>query len=544
MTLASSTQVKLEKQHFWALCLTLFMISYNVSVIPPIMPPLVRELNTSVGFIQGALVLFSLVTASFAPTCENLCRFYGRARIFLVGLILYGTGIAVTALCANIGVLVVSFALVTGLAATPLVSSPWTIMDFAYSGKQEEKATLIFTLVATLGGLSGSLLGGLIASYLGWRWSFVPSLLVFLLVLLWGRSLPETVMPRQEPIDWVGGLFSFFGFGSILLGISLGGEYGWWEPKRIVSIAGVVIPPFALSIVPTLISVGVICLGLFIAWQRQQSRKAGASLLRVGLLRKRIFVFGLLTAMLHGLIATGIQFNLYQFLPAVLRLNPWQTAIAVLPYNLTLVVVIIALLKYFSLDRQFPPKYIVYFGLTLLAAGVGALYWAIAPGMSALSLLPALIVMGIGSGCFLTYIGTLAYSVATREEKPEGTGIYRPAQQLGNSLGRGVLGTILVTFTSTQIVDRILQTLGTTLSVNQRQEAISRLQLIIQTYPQRERQEIFLRVVPEAVRPQLRSIAEAAAIEGMRTALLIALAISLVCIVLATSLPKSVRRSI
>lgn len=518
------------------------MISYNVSVIPPIMPPLVRELNTSIGYIQGALVLFSLVTASFAPTCENLCRFYGRSRVFLSGLLLYGLGITLTALAPDIGILVVSFALLTGLAATPLVSTPWAIIDIAYDGQQEQQAMLALTLATTLGGLAGAVLGGLIAANLGWRWSFAPSLLVFLVLSALGRSLPETMTPQKKSIDWAGGLMALLGFGSILLGVSLAGEFGWWQPKRVFSIAGLIIPPFALSIVPTLISVGVICLGLLIAWQRQRSRQA-ASLIRLGLLRKPVFVVGILITLLHGLITTGVQFNLYQFLPTVLQLNPWQTAIAVLPYNLTLVVVIIALLKYLSLDQQVPPKYIVYFGLTLLSVGIGTLYWVITPTMTPLSLLPALTIMGIGSGCFLAYVSTLAYSVATRAEKPEGTGIYRPAQQLGNSLGRGVLGTILVSFTSTQIVDQTLQTLGQSLSLEQRREAISTLQRIIQTYPKDERQALYSQFIPDAVKPTLQAIAKMATIEGMRTALLVALVLSLICLLLAALLPKSGRRS-
>jgi MFS family permease len=543
MSAAFIPSVKLGRKNFWVLCLTLFMIAYNVAVLPPIMPLLVRELNASIGYVQGALVLFSLVTAAFAPTCENLCQFYGRTRVFGMGLILYGIGIATTALSPNISLLVMSFSLLTGLAATPLVSTPWTIMDYAYDGKQEQQAMLAFTLASTLGGLGGAILGGLIASQAGWRWAFLPALVVFGLVAALGRSLPETTVPRQAPIDWVGGLVSFVGLGSILLGISLAGEFGWWQPKRLFSIAGVIIPPFALSIVPTLISVGVICLGFFVVWQRQQANQAGASLLRVGLLRKPVFVFGLLTAMLHSLVTSGIQFNLYQFLPAVLPLNPWQTALTVLPYNLTMVVVIVALLKAIDLDRQFPPKYIVYFGLALDAVGIGALYAAIGPNLNPLHLLLPLIVMGIGSGCFLAYIGGLTYSVASWAEKPEGTGIYRPVQQLGNSLGRGILGTILISFTSTQIVDRVLETLGKTLSIGQRQEAISTLQRIIQTYSRSERRDYFSRALPEAVKSQFPSILEASAISGMRTALLVALGVSLVCLLLATMLPKSAHHS-
>jgi MFS family permease len=544
MAVSPSQSIALDRKDFWALWLTLFLLAYNVSVVQPIMPLLVRDLDTSLGYIQGALVLFSLVAASFAPTTENLCRFYPRERVFMIGLIFYGLGITLMTLSPNIGLWVVSFSLLTGLAATPLISSPWTIMDFAFDGKAEQQATLAFILASVMGGLSGGIIGGLIASNFGWRWSFAPAIIVFLLILWLGRTLPSTAVPRQVPIDWIGGLISFLGFGFILLGLSLGGQYGWWEPKETFSIAGMVIPPFALSIVPTLISVGIICLGLFAFWQRQQDRPSGLSLLRVGLLRNIVFVFGLMTATFHTLVTSGVQFNLYQALPTILPLNPFQTALAVLPYSLTMVVVMVVLLQYLRIDDQLPPKYIVYFGLALLTVGLLSLYVVITPKMTALSILPSLIVMGMGSGFFLTYIGTLTYATTSRAEKPEGTGIYNPCQQLGNSLGRGILGTILITAASTGVVNRVVQLMGVNLSDSQRQDAISTLQRMVQTFSKEERRAALAKVLPEPVMAQLPSISRFAAVEGMRTALLVAIGMSVIALVLSTQLPKQVRRRI
>ncbi len=172
------------RKGFWVISLTLFMVAYNVSVIPTIMSLIVLDLNSSVGSIQGILIVFSLVTASFAPTTENLCRFYGRTRVFIIGLILYGIGIALTSLSPKVEMLAISFSLLTGLAATPLMSTPWALTDLIDDDKAQEQATLALILASTMGGLSGSLLGGYFASTFGWRWAFVPSLSVLILVLL------------------------------------------------------------------------------------------------------------------------------------------------------------------------------------------------------------------------------------------------------------------------------------------------------------------------------------------------------------------------
>ena len=122
-------KLQFGRQGFWAICLTLFMVAYNVSVMPAIMSSLVLQLNSSVGSIQSILVVFSLVTASFAPTTENLCRFYGRIRVFTIGLILYAIGIALTSLSPTIEMLAISFSLLTGLAGTPLISTPWAFTN-------------------------------------------------------------------------------------------------------------------------------------------------------------------------------------------------------------------------------------------------------------------------------------------------------------------------------------------------------------------------------------------------------------------------------
>jgi MFS family permease len=531
-------RIKLERKGFWAISLTLFMVAYSVSVMPAIMPSIVLNFDSSVGYIQSILVLFSLVTASFAPTTENLCRFYGRTPVFFTGLVLYGIGIGLIVLSPSMGVLAVSFSLVTGLAATPLISTPWAIADLAYDGKAEEQANVVLILASALGGLSGGLLGGYLASQLNWRWAFVPCLAVLLLILLLRQSLPKLILRHQQPIDWVGGLLSFLGLGSILMGFSLAGEFGWWEPKRVFSIAGVVLPPFAVSIVPTLIAVGVIILGFFVFWQRRQANRYRASLLRVGLLRKRGFVLGMLAAMLHTLITTGVQFNLYQFVPVAMSLNPFQTALTIIPYNVTMIVVVIVILKYLALGDRLSPKYIIYGGIALLAAGIGVLYRSLHLQITSVELMPGLIIMGFGSGLFLSYISRLTYSAASLEEKPEGSGIYNPIQNLGNSLGRAILGTALISFAARDIVDSISKNLGHTLPLAERSQLIAELQEMIQTLARREVREVLVSRLPSSIEPLIQSISLEAATSGMRTSLLIALMFTGICFLLTTTLPK------
>ncbi|BAU10921.1 permeases of the major facilitator superfamily protein [Leptolyngbya sp. NIES-3755] len=545
-SIAPEPQIWSRTSPLRVISLTVWMVSYNIGVLPAIMPAIVQEFDSSIGSIQTVLVLFSLTTAAFAPTTENLCRYFGRTPVFLVGLVLYGLGISFTALSSSIVILALSFAVLTGLAATPLVSTPWTFVDLIYRGKTGEQATVGLIVVSTLGSLMGSLLGGFLASQIGWRWAFVPSIVALIVIWLRRRMLPNISIYCQQPIDWVGGLLSFLGLGLILSGVSLAMEFGWWEPKRVFSIGNVVLPPFPLSIVPTLIAVGLILLGFFAFWQRRQARKGEASILRAGLLRKPGFVLGTLAAMIHTLILAGVQFNLFQYVPLTLALDPYRTALTIMPLNITKILVVIGALKFLklasnrngdSLFQRLSPKSIVFTGTVLFAIGIFMLYQSLSLRVSSIDLLPGLVVMGIGSGLFSPYVSRLTYSAA-ENGKIEGTGIYNPVQNLGNSLGRAILGTSLIFYTSRGVVDGVSQQLGKTLNPVDRVRLIATLQEMIQTLSRRDLNTAVVNQVPASVVPFLRQISQEAATSGLRTSLLLALVFTGLCFLLATTLPK------
>jgi MFS family permease len=532
-------RVQVEARGLWAIALALFVVTYTVSVVPAIMPAIVRDFNTSVGSIQSVLVLFSLVTASFAPTAENLSRHYGRTTVFLTSVAVYGAGIAAVALSPTMAALAASFVVLAGLASASLLGSPWTIADLVFGGQINPRVGVALAAGTSLGYSTGGIVGGFLATGPGWRWSFVPPLIVLLVILALGRSLPKLPVSDKQPIDWVGGLLSFLGFGSIVLGVCLGGELGWWEPRREFSVGGVVLPPFAVSIVPTLLSAGAIALGLFIFWQRVAATRNTASLLSVGLLRKRVFVLGTLAAVLHTLVTTGIGFNLYQFLPVVASLNPFRTALAILPYPVTVTIVPL-IARYLRLFERIAPKHIVLAGVVLLGVGITMLYGQAHIGATPVDLIAGLVVMGAGSGLFVSSIGDLVHTAATQEEKPEGSAIYNPAQNLGYSLGRAILGTLFVFAASRGVVTGITQELGKTISANERRQLIFQLQEMVQTLPRADVVATILGRMPPSLRSVIHSIEMDAAAYGLKTTLLLALGLTAVCFLLAMTLPKFV----
>jgi len=514
------------------------MVSYTIGVVPPIMPPMVREFDSSVGYVQSALVLMSLVTASFAPTAENLGRRLGRRPIFAAALGLYAVGLIIVTISPDMGIFTLGFAAIIGLAAATLVSTPLALIDHIYDGTAEQYGMLALSVSGIGGGLLGSILGGLMAFELSWRWAFGLELILIPVIWLLVRRTTIPEPGYTPPIDWVGGLLSLGGFGLTLVGISLAGEYGWWAPKKQPWLFDNLLTQFGISIVPVLISAGIICLTLLVFWQRQRANLGETSLLSMGVFNRRVYITGLAIGTLHTMISAGVNFNLFQFIPAVVGINSFRTALAVMPYTIAQLVVLILLVKR---RPQFPPRYLLQAGLLVKSIGIAMLLAAVSATVTAWGLLPALVMMGIGTGLFVTYITSLTFSATADNEKAEARGVYRPFQHLGASLGRGILGTILIALASIRIVDSIIAELGQTVDPSLRRDAIRTLLTAIQTFTRDERNALFDQL-PEQIQPSLDAILDTSAVEAMQITLAIILALSLVCLGLSFLLPKRAKK--
>lgn len=527
-----------------ALDLSLFAVAYNVSVLPPIMPQLVREFGSSVGTVQGALVLLSLVTAAFSPTCENLSDRYGRKRVFLAGLGAFALGSVLVAVSPHIGVFIFVYSLWLGLATTPLVSAPWALMARLFDDAEAlKKVATLLALSSVLGGLFGTLLGGLIASNFGWRWSFAPELVVLGAIAVLIRPLPALPRRETDPPDWWGGALSCSGLALVLFGISLGGEYGWWQPRRVMLLFGRPFPPLPLSVVPLLLVAGSICLGVFAFWERERSRRAADPLLQTGLWRKSAFVLGTMTAAVFAGLNAGVKFNLFQFLPALLGTSPVQTAIAVLPLPITSAIVLVLALKKIRLAERVAPRAAIQGGIACFGVGLLWMWGVVSPEMEAGDVLLPLAIAGVGAGVVLSQIGPLTLAIARPQEKAEASGIYRPMQYLGQAIGRGVLGSCLIASASIGIVDGLIARASRDVSPEQRQQAIAYLERAVHTFTRDEMRDLFASL-PENLQSQLGPIVAAATVESMRFSLGVAIALVLVCLAMSMPLPlRAVERS-
>ena len=103
------------------------------------------------------------------------------------------------------------------------------------------------------------------------------------------------------------------------------------------------------------------------------------------------------------------------------------------------------------LSRRYGPKYIITVGLLFEAAGIVGYAIAFGPHTTFLSLLPALMLHGIGIGFATSQLTNVVLSDIPPQKAGMGSGAAGMVRQVGTSLGIAVIGAILLSQASSHI---------------------------------------------------------------------------------------------
>src|SRR5580658_9009897 len=87
-------------------CLSLFLVTMDVTIVNVALPSIRRELHASVGGLQWSIDGYTLVVASFLMLAGSTADRLGRKRTFQAGLALFGFGSLLASLAPSIAALV------------------------------------------------------------------------------------------------------------------------------------------------------------------------------------------------------------------------------------------------------------------------------------------------------------------------------------------------------------------------------------------------------------------------------------------------------
>jgi EmrB/QacA subfamily drug resistance transporter len=414
-----------------------FLMVLDQAVMNVAISQLVDDFDTTVTTIQAVIALYALVMAALMMTGGKIGDLIGRRRAFMVGMVIYGCGSALTAASWSVPTLMLGWSILEGIGAALVLPALVALTAGTYRGGSRAVAYGVLGGIAGAGIAVGPILGGWATTELSWRVVFAGEVVVAIAILLTAHLIAEPERaPRRPRLDWVGSVLSAAGLALMVLGVLQASNWGWLRPLNSP------VEPFGFSLTPFVVAAGALVLGGFRIWERRRERSAEEPLIHFGLFGNRMLRGGLSMLLAQNLILMGIFFTIPLFLQVVQGLDALDTGVRMLPASAGL---FLSALAGSALARRFPAKTLVRTGLGVVFVSTLLLLDTIEPELDSGSFLVAMGVLGIGMGLIVSQLGNVVQSSIGEADRSEAGGLQNTAAQLGSSLGTALLGAVVIT---------------------------------------------------------------------------------------------------
>ncbi|MER5881108.1 MFS transporter [Streptomyces sp. NPDC001910] len=406
----------------FVLCAAQFMVALDFSVLNVALPVLGGDLGMSRAALQWAVTAFALPSGGFLLLFGRMGDLFGRRRLFLAGLALFGAASLLATFAWDPASFLAGRAL-QGLGAAAIVPTGMSLLTTTFpEGPARDRALGVSGTVLSLGFTVGMVAGGVLTDVLGWR-STMGLLSLFALVVLplAPGLLPESRTPERPRLDVPGAVAVTGGLLALIYALSTAAENGFGGADVIVALVA-----------------GVLLLGAFV---RIESRAADP-LVSLPMLRRRTVAWGNLGGLVTFSMMSTVVFALTLYLQETLGLSAFETGLV---FGVQGVMSAVA--------GMYAPKVIGRFGArrTLVGslAGQGLFVAALLLlGTQGWSVWIATAAVSLASMCHLGAIisyGLTVTSGVPDEEQGLATGLVTSTQQVGITIGIPLLGVLATT---------------------------------------------------------------------------------------------------
>ncbi|MFC1992352.1 MFS transporter [Chloroflexota bacterium] len=184
------------------------MAVLGVSSITPAFPKIVEELNISNTDVGMLIIAFTLPGVILTPFAGILADRFGRKRILVPSLFLFGLAGGACALVGEFDTLI-ALRVVQGIGAASLGSINLTILGDMFSGRQRAAAMGLNASVLSTGVAAYPLLGGALATF-GWNYPFFLPLVAIPIGILVLHRLSNPEPRNKESLrEYLGSAWSY-----------------------------------------------------------------------------------------------------------------------------------------------------------------------------------------------------------------------------------------------------------------------------------------------------------------------------------------------
>ena len=415
-----------EAGRWWALvvlALAQLMVVLDATIVNIALPTAQADIGFDDHGRQWVVTGYALAFGSLLLLGGRLSDFFGRKRMFIIGLIGFALASALGGAAANLELLIVARAL-QGVFGAALAPAALSLLSTTFTEPAERgKAFGIFGAISGAGGGMGLLLGGVLTEYVSWRWCLYVNLVIAAIAVAGALlKLHDEPVRAHGRIDVPGTITAVAGLVALVYGLANAETDGWTD----VMTLGPIIAGLVLLIVFVLIE-----------------RKAAHPLLplRVVLDRNRGGSYASIAIAGAGMF--GIFLFLTYYLAGILRFTPVETGLAFLP--MLGGIMLTATTAGSILTPKIGPRPLVPLG-ALIAAGGMALLTRLELDSSYVSgVLPGLVIVGLGLGLVFAPTQNAATAGVEHSDAGVASAMINTVQQIGGSIGTALLSSFAAT---------------------------------------------------------------------------------------------------
>jgi MFS transporter, DHA2 family, multidrug resistance protein len=435
---SSDRDVTHSARRWWALvaiAASVLVVGLDLTVLNLALPSMSVDLHASTGDLQWIVDAYSLVLAALILPAGLLGDRYGRKRLLVIALILFGAASLACAYSASVGELIAARA-VLGIGAAAIFPLALSVLPVLFDGPDRQRA------VAAIGGASmlsfpiGPIVGGYLLDHFWWGSVFLINVPVVVIALIAVTALlPESRSAARPSIDVAGLLVSSAGLVALTYGFIKAGQDGWSDVTAV-----------------TLIAAGVVALALLPPVERRVARRGGHPLADLRLFRSADFRWGTILATLMSFAMFGMFFALPQYFQDVRGADALGSGIRLLPLVGGMLVGMVGGTRLAGPRRSRDgesatrpaagPRTIVTAGYLLMAAAMGLGAFTTL-GSSTGYTLAWVAVAGLGLGLVMPAAMGIALGALSAERSGAGSALLTAMRQVGSTIGVAVLGTVI-----------------------------------------------------------------------------------------------------
>lgn len=200
-----------------------------------------RELPaTFVGRVEGLTYVNSgylAVLSALLILAGGISDYYGRRRMFRIGLAGFGAASVGCGLAPSMELLIVA-RLVQGAFGALLVPGSLSIITATFSGEERGRAIGLWAAGTSATMIIGPFLGGFLVQSISWRAAFLINVPLVLVALYATTVVLESRDDEAEGrFDWLGAAVIAIGVGGLAFGATRGAERNWQDALAFVSLA-------------------------------------------------------------------------------------------------------------------------------------------------------------------------------------------------------------------------------------------------------------------------------------------------------------------